>query len=57
MPAAVVSSSPSVTSGPGSSVDVTTFAGLTVESGSFLQADACPTPTTRVAAGPCEHRE
>src|SRR3989454_5662347 len=50
MPAAVVSSSPSVTSGAGRSVDVTTLAGSTRESGSFCRARACPASKARPAA-------
>ena len=48
-PAIVVSWSPRVTSGAGRSVDVTTFSGLTIESGSFCQADAWTLPETRPA--------
>src|SRR5437867_3045728 len=50
MPATVVSSLPSVTSGAGRSVDVTTLAGSTRESGSFCQAHACPSSKTRPTA-------
>src|SRR5207248_7584582 len=61
-PAIVVSWSPRVTSGAGRSVDVTTFSGLTIESGSFCQADAWRLPETRpaivkIGRASCRERE
>ena len=48
-PTTVVSKSPTVGSSACNSVDVTTFAGSTVASGSFCQACAFPLPRTSAA--------
>ena len=49
-PATVVSWSPIVTSGVGSTNEATTLTGSTIESGSLCQADARATPSSRLAA-------